>query len=345
MSVCLTTRKWWALAFLAAAFASHRHAPGASGWHPTFDAAKIVAKQSGKDVLVYFYTPGAAICIEARARVFTADYVAQLARSYELTQIDLSGNSEEAEKIAPEIVKAPAVKIFHATGEPKETLTRFADAVDFKRQLDRLVLGKSEAKGPSQTPAPLTSQTIDSLVDQANDLVKAGQWQEGEKLLRQVLERDPRHRRALNNLGFIEARFKNDYEKAEQYFRQVLKYYPDDGPAQTNLKKVMDEYRKQGKTVSAPAPTPEESADIPKLLDGARSLLTQGKTAEAEAIYQLILKKDSTNIKALNNLGAIEGQRGNYAKAISYWERVLAIDPAERDAADNISIARMKMKK
>jgi tetratricopeptide (TPR) repeat protein len=64
-------------------------------------------------------------------------------------------------------------------------------------------------------------------------------------------------------------------------------------------------------------------AGITKMLVESYDLLEAGKLAEAQKIYEQILKQDPGNPLALNNLGAIKVKEHNYPEALSYLTQAL----------------------
>jgi tetratricopeptide (TPR) repeat protein len=64
-------------------------------------------------------------------------------------------------------------------------------------------------------------------------------------------------------------------------------------------------------------------AGLTKMLVKSYDLLEAGKWAEAEKIYEQILKQDPGNPLALNNLGAIKVKEHKYPEALSYLSQAL----------------------
>jgi tetratricopeptide (TPR) repeat protein len=64
-------------------------------------------------------------------------------------------------------------------------------------------------------------------------------------------------------------------------------------------------------------------AGITKMLVTSYDLLEAGKLAEAEKIYEQILKQDPGNPLALNNLGAIKVKENNFPEALAYLSQAL----------------------
>jgi tetratricopeptide (TPR) repeat protein len=64
-------------------------------------------------------------------------------------------------------------------------------------------------------------------------------------------------------------------------------------------------------------------AGLTKMLVDSYDLLEAGKLAEAQQIYEQILKQDPGNPLALNNLGAIKVKEHKYPEALAYLSQAL----------------------
>jgi tetratricopeptide (TPR) repeat protein len=64
-------------------------------------------------------------------------------------------------------------------------------------------------------------------------------------------------------------------------------------------------------------------AGLTRLLVESYDLLEAGKLAEAQKIYEQILKQDPGNPLALNNLGAIKVKENKLSEALSYLSQAL----------------------
>jgi predicted Zn-dependent protease len=67
----------------------------------------------------------------------------------------------------------------------------------------------------------------------------------------------------------------------------------------------------------------QADAGITKMLVESYDLLEAGKLAEAQKIYEQILKQDPGNPLALNNLGAIKVKENQFPEALAYLSRAL----------------------
>ena len=65
----------------------------------------------------------------------------------------------------------------------------------------------------------------------------------------------------------------------------------------------------------------QDDGDITGMLIKSYDLLEAGKLAQAQEIYQQVLKKDPDNPLALNNLGAIKVKEKQYDQALAFMEQ------------------------
>jgi tetratricopeptide (TPR) repeat protein len=77
-----------------------------------------------------------------------------------------------------------------------------------------------------------------------------------------------------------------------------------------------------GLALAGPAWTQVDGALTQKMVE-SYDLLEAGKLAQAQEIYEEVLKQDPGNPLALNNLGAIKVKEGKYPEALKYLEQAL----------------------
>lgn len=75
----------------------------------------------------------------------------------------------------------------------------------------------------------------------------------------------------------------------------------------------------------------------------AVNLYSKGEKSKALYIYRNILKKDSKNIIALRECGVILGQLNDLNGAISYFNKVLQIEPRDSIALSNLGYIYFRM--
>jgi len=79
--------------------------------------------------------------------------------------------------------------------------------------------------------------------------------------------------------------------------------------------------------------------DAQLLADYADSLaMAQGQSLQGkpEALIRRALQADGNNLKALALAGTVEFDKRNFAKAIEYWQRMLALLPPDSDMQDSV---------
>jgi tetratricopeptide (TPR) repeat protein len=89
---------------------------------------------------------------------------------------------------------------------------------------------------------------------------------------------------------------------------------------------------------SAAAPdTPVASRAAPSALAYGMALEEAGRSDEAAAVYRDVLDREAETARAWTNLGNAEGAQGRTAEAEAAYRRALALDPAHRDALNNLA--------
>ena len=86
-------------------------------------------------------------------------------------------------------------------------------------------------------------------------------------------------------------------------------------PIQSVLQTISDEF------------VPNYSPKVWELYDRALTAHREGRTAEAERLYEAMLRAEPKAKEAYNNLASIYHQRGDIARADEYMDKALAIDP------------------
>ena len=79
------------------------------------------------------------------------------------------------------------------------------------------------------------------------------------------------------------------------------------------------------------------------LLNEALTLHKQGQLQEAKKLYLKILLNNKNEINALNFLGTLEGQLGNYKHAIKYIEKAIVLNPESELLYFNKAVALTKI--
>lgn len=121
------------------------------------------------------------------------------------------------------------------------------------------------------------------LYSQALQYMEKWELDKAEEVLRQLLEEDPQHARAMNKLGVVYARRK-DLRQAEVCFNDALALDPNLASAHTNLGNIYAE---------------------------------RGWNERAKEAYERALLLDPGNPTATHNLGVLYRKSGDIAKGVS----------------------------
>jgi tetratricopeptide (TPR) repeat protein len=147
---------------------------------------------------------------------------------------------------------------------------------------------------------------VEALHNLAAILPELGERREAVTLLTRAIELDPKRAQSYVHLGnlLFESR---KIEEAESNYRRALLIEPHNALAHADL--------------------------------GA-ALRMQGKIAEAESSCRAALEADANCVAALWLLGELSADRGQFAAANEYFQRVIAIDPAYAFAYYSIAVNR-----
>lgn len=177
---------------------------------------------------------------------------------------------------------------------------------------------------------------FDQLLQRIGQQIDAGQLQQAEIALRQILQQQPRNGHALHLMGVLAYRVGN-LEKAVEFLEQAIKSLPKVALFRCNIAEM---YRMLGRLDEA-------------ISHGKRAVKLEPSNAVAHSNlgiayydhkeYDLAvtcqkraLKLDPNLVKALNNLGCIHGERGENEQAFEYFHKVLALEPGHLWARNNL---------
>src|SRR5262249_2035516 len=97
------------------------------------------------------------------------------------------------------------------------------------------------------------------------------------------------------------------------------------------------------RSMAKPPPFPQSVATLQGTLGRAVAAHQAGNIGEAEFLYKLVLGSDKKNFDALNSLGLIEGQRGNFAQALRYMIAAIRIQPNSVGTLINLGRVQFKL--
>ncbi len=172
--------------------------------------------------------------------------------------------------------------------------------------------------------------------------------------------KDKRHKEAYNNLSRavllnpadIEARYNlsilymelGRFDLAESGFRKAIESRPE---LKESYLALFDLYIEQGRT--GLAATIIESAasrwpdNVMIRLGLATTFARSGKLKEAKDGYNWVLKRAPARTEAINGLGNIYLDEGNYALALSYYEKSIELRPNDPVAIYNAALVSEKL--
>jgi cytochrome c-type biogenesis protein CcmH len=121
---------------------------------------------------------------------------------------------------------------------------------------------------------------------------------------------------------------------------QRLESNPDDGEGWVMLART---YGALGRFAEAAGAYAKAEAKFPQnaqlLADYADTLaMAQGQSLQGkpDALVQRALQADGNNLKALALAGTVEFEKGDFAKAIEYWKRILTLLPADSEMENSV---------
>jgi len=165
---------------------------------------------------------------------------------------------------------------------------------------------------------------------------QAGRLQEAEALYRQILQAQPDHPDALNNLGLI-AQQVGRYDAAVEYFSRAINAQPARADFHNNLGEVC---RRWGKLDEALAGYQRALALSPGLLSAMTGiggiLKQQGRMDEAAAHYRRMLLLHPGSMELHNNLGNVLQEQGHLEEAVAQYRRALALRPDCAEVHNNM---------
>lgn len=159
---------------------------------------------------------------------------------------------------------------------------------------------------PPQTPAqpatlPSSNPEVLELLEQADVCFRKGELDAAEQHYLKAAAKDPRCSKAYSRLGVIYLETGEDWQDAEEAFRQALKYESDNGYVLNNLGLV---------------------------------LYHQDRYADAIRQFELAVRQDEHNATRHSNLGKAYMAMRQYAKAESSFKKALKLAPNEMEHKD-----------
>jgi Tfp pilus assembly protein PilF len=161
----------------------------------------------------------------------------------------------------------------------------------------------------------------------ASSLLKAGELQRAEKMLRQIIQEDCRSGEAWFFLGVICQRLKRQAEAVDHY-EQSLRLLPDLAEAHNNLGVVLQDMGKIPEAEERFREAIRQMPDYPEAYNNlGNALQDQGQYAEAVEAYRQALKFRPVYLNALKHMGNALRALGRLNEAIACYEEGLRHAP------------------
>jgi len=179
---------------------------------------------------------------------------------------------------------------------------------------------------------PQTATDIEQQLQYAAQIISSGQYDEGEKIARNILENNSENAQAFYVLG-LAAYMRKDYSVAIENFTQASKIAPTNPMILSNLA----ESKRRSKL-------PEEALRLYKrtlkiapgfnmaLLGLANSLSDLNKNQEAIKVFQKLLNSNPSFPAAYHYLGAHLAKQEQYKKALPMLRKAVALQENYTDA-------------
>ena len=187
-----------------------------------------------------------------------------------------------------------------------------------------LAPGRDSAAAPADRP---NSSTAQYFLTQGDEYLAQHAYAKAITSYEHLLELNPRHACAFNNLGAALCKL-GRYQEAEQHFRRAIGVKPDYSDAHSNLGSVL---RSRGHLAGSENSLRRALKLKPNHVE-ARSnlgltLLSLGRTIDAKAHFEKVLRIAPRHANALLGMGQVARMEGRFDQAEAILERVLEADP------------------
>lgn len=190
---------------------------------------------------------------------------------------------------------------------------------------------------------PRIQLTPEQRYSDAIELLNAGREAQAEATLRAILDDDPSHVAALNQLGRI-CLLRGAYVEAKTLLSRLIECAPVNADAHWNLALALSAL---GGHEEAEASCRRGLALKPASTQGhntyAAILKAAGRYDGAEAHYRRAFELDNNLPHPLNNIGALFAERGELNAATEWYRRAIEKQPTFAPAHDNLGAALFKL--
>ena len=184
---------------------------------------------------------------------------------------------------------------------------------------------------------------FDARYQLAKAYMKAGKFDQAEKELQKALRQNPSKPEVRLDL----ARLYNSLGKSDQAISEARAYLSARTGAADGLEVLGVSYLHKKMYPEAEenlrASLNAEPSRTSAMLELARVCLLTNRDEEGKRLLDAIVQKDPKNTSAYYLAAAFEGARGNRDKTLEYLQKIVAIDPADANAAFKIGMIRVGM--
>ena len=185
-------------------------------------------------------------------------------------------------------------------------------------------LDRDAASAPADRPNTSTAQY---LLTQGNESLAQGAYAEAITSYGRLLELNPRHANACNNLGAALCKV-GRYTEAEQHFRRAIDLKPGYSDAHSNLGSVLGwrgHFRESEDSLRRALKLKPNHVDARSTL--GLTLLSLGRPSDAKAHFEEALKIAPRHAYALLGMGQVAKAEGRFDDAEALFRRALEADP------------------
>ena len=182
------------------------------------------------------------------------------------------------------------------------------------------------------------SLTINEIFNLAIKNHQEGKTDIAQELYNQILEIDPRHSPARNNLGVLFQEL-GEHQKTKECYEKAIEIDPNYAEAHNNLGAILKELgeNQQAKECYEKAIEIDPNyADAHYNLGGIFRDLSEHQ--KAKECYEKAIEIDPNHINAHNNLGTILKDLGEHQKAKDCFEKVIEVNPNHINAHNNLGL-------
>jgi tetratricopeptide (TPR) repeat protein len=225
-------------------------------------------------------------------------------------------------------------------GVEKEVVEELTQAL-----LIRLTAAQKNKSQDGSRPASAgrrSAASLQALLARGDQLMAQRAWEQAAGCYQELLDADPRHAVARNNLGAALSQL-GRYQQAEQQFRRAVGIRASDPDAQGNLGVLL---QLTGRIAESEMPLRRALKLKPSHLDARASLGVTysllGRTREARDCFQKTLTAAPRHLIALIGTGQLAAYEGRSAEAEDFYRRALEVDPKAATAwAGLVALRRM----